>query len=72
MHGPNPAMSHVPHAVGSALLTYGFGAYFTFLPGGDLSSLMLIYGFPMTVLGAALAYAQAGMGWWGPRLCLHD
>jgi len=46
-------------AVGSALLTYGFGAYFALLPGGDVSSLMLIYGFPMTVLGAALAYAQA-------------
>lgn len=43
---------------GSFLLLYGFGAYFTFFPGGDLSSLMLIYGFPMALLGFALSYAQ--------------
>ncbi|KAG1676752.1 hypothetical protein FOA52_005041 [Chlamydomonas sp. UWO 241] len=44
--------------VGSFLLIYGFGAFFTLLPGGDVSSLMLIYGFPMTLLGFALWYAQ--------------
>mmetsp|Transcript_34218 Transcript_34218/g.101696 ORF Transcript_34218/g.101696 Transcript_34218/m.101696 type:complete len:287 (-) Transcript_34218:232-1092(-) len=44
--------------LGSFLLIYGFGAFFTFLPGGDVSSLMLIYGFPMALLGAALSYAQ--------------
>lgn len=44
--------------LGSFLLTFGFGAYFNLIPGGDISSLALIYGFPMTVLGAALGYAQ--------------
>ena len=44
--------------VGTALLVYGFGAYFTLLPGADLSSVMLIYGFPISVLGFALSYAQ--------------
>jgi hypothetical protein len=28
---------------------YGFGAFFGLLPGGDVSSLMLIYGFPISV-----------------------
>lgn len=28
------------------------------LPGGDVSSLLLIYGFPISVLGFALSYAQ--------------
>lgn len=28
------------------------------LPGGDISSLLLIYGFPITLLGFALSYAQ--------------
>ncbi|KAI8473727.1 MAG: hypothetical protein J3K34DRAFT_375305 [Monoraphidium minutum] len=44
--------------LGVGLLTYGFGAYFMLLPGSDLSSLMLIYGFPISVLGFALSYAQ--------------
>lgn len=44
--------------LGVGLLTYGFGAYFTLLPGADFSSLMLIYGFPISVLGFALSYAQ--------------
>lgn len=44
--------------LGTALLVYGFGAYFTLLPGADLSSVMLIYGFPISVLGFALSYAQ--------------
>jgi len=44
--------------VGTALLVYGFGAFFQLLPGADLSSVMLIYGFPICVLGFALSYAQ--------------
>lgn len=44
--------------LGCFLLVYGFGAYFMLLPGSDLSSLMLIYGFPISVLGFALSYAQ--------------
>ena len=39
-------------------MTYGFGAFFGLLPGGDVSSIMLIYGFPISLLGFALAYAQ--------------
>ena len=39
-------------------MTYGFGAFFGLLPGGDVSSLLLIYGFPISLLGFALAYAQ--------------
>jgi hypothetical protein len=45
--------------VGVGLLCYGFGAFFQLLPGADLSSLMLIYGFPISLLGFALSYAQA-------------
>ncbi|KAG2482561.1 hypothetical protein HYH03_018520 [Edaphochlamys debaryana] len=44
--------------VGITLLVWGFGAYFQLLPGGDLSSLFLIYGFPLSLLGFALNYAQ--------------
>lgn len=44
--------------VGVGLLVYGFGAFFQMLPGGDVSSLLLIYGFPITLLGFALSYAQ--------------
>lgn len=44
--------------LGVGLLTYGFGAFFLLLPGADISSLMLIYGFPVSVLGFALSYAQ--------------
>jgi len=43
---------------GSALLAYGFGAYFDFLPGTDFSAVMLIYGFPASLIGFALKYAQ--------------
>ena len=32
-------------SVGLPLLAYGFCAYFSFLPGADISALMLIYGF---------------------------
>ncbi|KAF6255432.1 hypothetical protein COO60DRAFT_1535269 [Scenedesmus sp. NREL 46B-D3] len=44
--------------VGLGLMIYGFGAYFTLLPGTDISSILLIYGFPMSILGFALSYAQ--------------
>eukprot|EP00882_Tetradesmus_deserticola_P007589 GHRQ01007993.1.p1 GENE.GHRQ01007993.1~~GHRQ01007993.1.p1 ORF type:complete len:282 (+),score=110.28 GHRQ01007993.1:546-1391(+) len=44
--------------VGLVLMIYGFGAYFTLLPGTDISSILLIYGFPMSILGFALSYAQ--------------
>ena len=44
--------------IGIVLLVYGFGAFFRLLPGGDISSLMLIYGFPILLLGFALSYAQ--------------
>lgn len=44
--------------IGIGLMSYGFGAFFGLLPGGDISSIMLIYGFPISLLGFALAYAQ--------------
>lgn len=44
--------------LGVGLMVYGFGAYFTLLPGTDLSSVLLIYGFPILILGFALNYAQ--------------
>lgn len=44
--------------VGLGLLGYGFGAFFQLLPGSSISSIMLIYGFPLSLLGFALSYAQ--------------
>lgn len=44
--------------LGVFLLAYGFGAFFQVLPGAGVSPLMLIYGFPISLLGFALAYAQ--------------
>lgn len=44
--------------LGVGLLAYGFGAFFQLLPGTELSALMLIYGFPISLLGFALSYAQ--------------
>jgi hypothetical protein len=44
--------------LGLGLMTYGFGSYFTLLPGTDFSSILLIYGFPISILGFALSYAQ--------------
>jgi hypothetical protein len=44
--------------LGVGMLTYGFGSFFNLLPGGDVSSLLLIYGFVISLLGFALAYAQ--------------
>uniref|UniRef100_A0A453RV58 Uncharacterized protein n=1 Tax=Aegilops tauschii subsp. strangulata TaxID=200361 RepID=A0A453RV58_AEGTS len=37
---------------------YGFGAYFNLLPGSEWSALMLTYGFPLTIIGMALKYAE--------------
>lgn len=45
-------------SVGLPLLMYGFGAYFSFLPGTEISALMLIYGFPISLIGFALKYAE--------------
>lgn len=39
---------------GNLGLRYGFGAYFTVLPGSEISALMLTYGFPLTIIGMAL------------------
>eukprot|EP00899_Mesostigma_viride_P019192 jgi/Mesvir1/27274/Mv07109-RA.1 len=44
--------------VGLVLLSYGFGAYFNLLPGAGISALMLTYGFPLTLIGFALKYAE--------------
>lgn len=44
--------------LGLGMLFYGFGGFFQLLPGGDISSLLLIYGFVISLLGFALAYAQ--------------
>ncbi|CDP02795.1 unnamed protein product [Coffea canephora] len=43
---------------GITLLSYGFGAYFNILPGSEWSALMLTYGFPLTIIGMALKYAE--------------
>ncbi|KAL8472546.1 hypothetical protein ACS0TY_029667 [Phlomoides rotata] len=45
-------------SVGVILLSYGFGAYFTILPGTEWSALMLTYGFPLSIIGMALKYAE--------------
>ncbi|KAG0489236.1 hypothetical protein HPP92_008030 [Vanilla planifolia] len=45
-------------AIGGTLLLYGFGAYFTILPGSEWSALMLTYGFPLALIGMALKYAE--------------
>ncbi|XP_016501837.1 uncharacterized protein LOC107820138 [Nicotiana tabacum] len=44
--------------LGVSLLSYGFGAYFNILPGSEWSALMLTYGFPLTIIGMALKYAE--------------
>ncbi|XP_024318086.1 uncharacterized protein LOC100830341 isoform X2 [Brachypodium distachyon] len=44
--------------IGGSLLSYGFGAYFNILPGSEWSALMLTYGFPLTIIGMALKYAE--------------
>ncbi|WOL17578.1 hypothetical protein Cni_G26371 [Canna indica] len=45
-------------AVGGSLLSYGFGAYFSILPGSEWSAIMLTYGFPLAIIGMALKYAE--------------
>eukprot|EP00244_Chara_vulgaris_P000413 TRINITY_DN1071_c1_g1_i1.p1 TRINITY_DN1071_c1_g1~~TRINITY_DN1071_c1_g1_i1.p1 ORF type:complete len:356 (-),score=21.61 TRINITY_DN1071_c1_g1_i1:173-1219(-) len=45
-------------AVGVSFLSFGFGAYFTLLPGSEWSALLLTYGFPLTLIGFALKYAE--------------
>ena len=44
--------------IGAGLLFYGFGSFFQLLPGASSAALLLIYGFPITLLGFALSYAQ--------------
>ncbi|GBG87201.1 hypothetical protein CBR_g44937 [Chara braunii] len=44
--------------VGVSFLSFGFGAYFTLLPGSEWSALLLTYGFPLTLIGFALKYAE--------------
>ncbi|KAK3121548.1 hypothetical protein QOZ80_8BG0656000 [Eleusine coracana subsp. coracana] len=44
--------------VGISLLGYGFGSYFNLLPGSEWSALLLTYGFPLTIIGMALKYAE--------------
>ena len=44
--------------IGVALLSYGFGSYFQLLPGQSTAAILLVYGFPLTLLGFALGYAQ--------------
>lgn len=44
--------------IGIGLLAYGFGSFFQLLPGSSISSILLIYGFPISLLGFALSYAQ--------------
>lgn len=43
---------------GVGLMVFGFGGYFQLIPGGSLSGVLLIYGFPVLLLGFALKYAQ--------------
>lgn len=44
--------------LGVGLLSYGFLSYFQLLPGTSAGAIVLIYGFPLTLLGFALSYAQ--------------
>lgn len=44
--------------LGLSLLSYGFGSYFNLLPGSEWSALLLTYGFPLTIIGMALKYAE--------------
>jgi len=52
------SFGNIALSTGSVLLAYGFGAYFNFLPGESISAIMLIYGFPASLIGFALRYAQ--------------
>lgn len=44
--------------VGFGLLIVGFGSFFQLIPGAEWAALELIYGFPISILGLALGYAQ--------------
>ena len=44
--------------IGVVLLSYGFGSYFQLLPANSLAAIILVTGFPLTLLGFALSYAQ--------------
>jgi len=54
----NLSFGTVGLSVGLSLLIYGFFGYFNFLPGGSISALLLIYGFPISLIGFALKYAE--------------
>ena len=55
---PQVSFGTILTPVGLGMLVYGFGGFFQLLPGGDVSSLLLIYGFVISLLGFALSYAQ--------------
>lgn len=55
---PQVSFGSILTPVGVFLLTYGFGSFFQLLPGADVAAILLIYGFPITLLGFALSYAQ--------------
>lgn len=44
--------------LGVVLLSYGFASYFNLLPSTPLSAIIVVTGFPLTLLGFALSYAQ--------------
>lgn len=73
--------------IGVSFMVYGFGAFFNLLPGGDISSLLLIYGeLPEPCLGSRLCCAPAvksfgtkgpggttvGKGWTEGRQLMHQ
>jgi hypothetical protein len=51
--------------IGIGLMGYGFGAFFGLLPGGDVSSLMLIYGFPISVRACCCSCCACCWAWTG-------
>lgn len=51
---PNSNTTLCIHINTSHGFRYGFGAYFTVLPGSEWSALMLTYGFPLAIIGMAL------------------
>ena len=55
---PQVSFGTILTPLGLGMLVYGFGGFFQLLPGGDISSLLLIYGFVISLLGFALSYAQ--------------
>ena len=55
---PQVSFGSILTPIGVFFLTYGFGAFFQILPGADIAAILLIYGFPITLLGFALSYAQ--------------